>query len=113
MAELGADPDQVYFDVPRLRLSTANDYLTSGISYAFHPHRDTWYSAPQAAYQLVVSGLRVPAGKQFGHLPAMFPRSLPNSSETYNYYRWNLESRGRASRQVGKDTRVQPKLTAE
>ena len=22
------------------------DYLTSGISYAFHPHRDTWYSAP-------------------------------------------------------------------
>ena len=29
-----------------LRTSTSDDYLTSGISYSFHPHRDTWYSAP-------------------------------------------------------------------
>ena len=46
--ELGADPRQVYFDVPRMRSATAHDYLTTGIAYAFHPHRDTWYSAPQA-----------------------------------------------------------------
>ena len=42
----GCDPAKTYFDVPRLRTSTSDEYLTSGISYAFHPHRDTWYSAP-------------------------------------------------------------------
>lgn len=31
-----------------MRSSTSDNYLTSGIAYAFHPHRDTWYSAPMA-----------------------------------------------------------------
>ena len=46
LAEHGCDPEDTYFDVPRLRTSTSDDYLTTGIAYAFHPHRDTWYSAP-------------------------------------------------------------------
>jgi len=46
LREIGADPEKTYFDVPRMRTSTSDDYLTSGIAYAFHPHRDTWYSAP-------------------------------------------------------------------
>src|SRR3954447_22530542 len=28
-----------------MRTSVSDDYLTAGISYAFHPDRDTWYSA--------------------------------------------------------------------
>src|SRR5262249_32257953 len=43
---IGADPARTYFDVPRLRSAYPAHYLTSGIAYAFHPHRDTWYSAP-------------------------------------------------------------------
>lgn len=31
-----------------MRSATAHEYLTTRIAYAFHPHRDTWYSAPQA-----------------------------------------------------------------
>ena len=46
LASFGCNLDRTYFDVPRMRTSTSNDYLTSGISYSFHPHRDTWYSAP-------------------------------------------------------------------
>ena len=46
LEERGCDPERTYFDVPRLRTSTSNDYLTTGIAFAFHPHRDTWYSAP-------------------------------------------------------------------
>jgi len=45
LRKLGCDETQTYFDVPRLRSSTSHDYLTTGIAYAFHPHRDTWYSA--------------------------------------------------------------------
>jgi ectoine hydroxylase-related dioxygenase (phytanoyl-CoA dioxygenase family) len=46
LIDLGCDPEKVYFDVPRMRTWTAQGYLTTGIAYAFHPHRDTWYSAP-------------------------------------------------------------------
>ncbi len=48
LEESGADLDKTYFDVPKLRSSTSNDYLTTGIALAFPPHRDTWYSAPHA-----------------------------------------------------------------
>jgi len=33
--------------VPRLRVAYPADYLTTGIAYAPHPHRDTWYWAPR------------------------------------------------------------------
>ena len=46
LAERGCDLEKTYFDVPRLRTAFPSDYLASGIAYAFHPHRDTWYSAP-------------------------------------------------------------------
>src|ERR1700756_5120277 len=46
LRETGCDLNKTYFDVPRMRTSTSDQYLTSGIAYAFHPHRDTWYSAP-------------------------------------------------------------------
>jgi hypothetical protein len=46
--DLGADPEQIYSDFPKMRSSTSDDYLTTGIAYAWHPHRDTWYSAPFA-----------------------------------------------------------------
>ena len=49
LQELGSDLDATYFDVPRMRTATSEDYLTTGIAYAFHPHRDTWYSAPNAS----------------------------------------------------------------
>jgi len=41
LAEAGCDTEHTYFDVPRMRTSTSENYLTSGIAYAFHPHRDT------------------------------------------------------------------------
>ncbi len=46
LGDLGFSLEKTYFDVPRMRSSTSDDFLTSGIAYAFHPHRDTWYSAP-------------------------------------------------------------------
>ena len=35
---IGCDLDQVHFDIPRMRSSTSNNYLTTGIAYAFHPN---------------------------------------------------------------------------
>jgi hypothetical protein len=110
LTEVGADPEQVYFDVPRLRSATADAYLTTGIAYAFHPHRDTWYSAPQAQVNWWFPVYCIEPENGLAMYPDAFAASLSNSSETYNYYRWNLESRAVAATMVGEDNRVQPRL---
>ena len=48
VADIGCSLEDTYLDVPRLRLATSNGDLTAGVGYAFHPHRDTWYSAPMS-----------------------------------------------------------------
>ena len=50
------DLDQVHFDIPRMRTLTSNNYLTTGIAYAFHPH-------------LVTPGIRAPTTRSTRRLP--------------------------------------------
>lgn len=109
MREFGCGPDVTYFDVPRLRTAMPADYLTSGIAYAFHPHRDTWYSAPmfQLNWWLPVYEL-LPENCLAFH-PQYFSRAVKNSSANYNYYRWNAQSRATAAKYIKADTREQPK----
>jgi hypothetical protein len=109
LKELGCDMEKTFFDVPRLRTSTSDNYLTTGIAYAFHPHRDTWYSAPQCQinWWMPVYDITPENGMAF-HL-RYWDKPLKNSSRIYNYYRWNAEGRIAAAQQIGKDTRPQPK----
>ena len=107
--ELGCDECETFFDVPRLRTSTAGGYLTSGIAYAFHPHRDTWYSAPQCQINWWLPVWEISADNCMVFYPKYFDEAVKNSSYTYNYYRWNRDSRAQAANQIGKDERVQPK----
>ncbi|MFO1313562.1 MAG: hypothetical protein U1F41_16020 [Burkholderiales bacterium] len=113
LIDLGCDPDQTYFDVPRLRTSTSDDFLSSGISYAFHPHRDTWYSAPacQVNFWFPVYDV-TPDNVMALHLP-YWNRALRNGSRDYNYAEWNRVSRKAAAQQIGKDTRKQPRPEEE
>lgn len=108
LVDLGCDPEQVYFDVPRMRSSTSNDYLTTGIAFAFHPHRDTWYSAPhcQLNWWLPIFPISVDNGLAFH--PRYWQTPVKNSSRVYNYAEWNATSRLIAATQIGTDTRVQP-----
>jgi hypothetical protein len=86
---IGGDPGKTYFDVPKMRSSTSNDYLTSGIALAFPPHRDTWYSAPffQINWWMPVYDITIDNGMAF--YPHYFERPIANNSEVYNYYNWN------------------------
>jgi hypothetical protein len=113
LCELGCDPIKTYFDVPRLRSSTSNDYLTTGIAYAFHPHRDTWYSAPpcQLNWWLPVYDITQDNGLAFH--PRYFDEPIKNGSRNYNYYAWNRTSRASAAQHIKVDTRVQPKPEEE
>jgi hypothetical protein len=107
--ELGCDPDETYLDVPRLRGVTSHGYLTSGVGYAHHPHRDTWYSAPmcQLNWWLPLHDLVTDASMAFFH--DYHGRAIENGSAAFDYYEWNAVSRKEAAKHVTSDTRPQPK----
>ena len=109
LAETGCDLDKTYFDVPRMRTAFPGDYLKSGIAYAFHPHRDTWYSAPfcQVNWWMPVYDLN--RENCMAIHPNYWDRPLRNGSNQYNYQKWNIESRFNAAQHVKGDTRVQPR----
>ncbi len=109
LREIGADPEKTYFDVPRMRTSTSDDYLTSGIAYAFHPHRDTWYSAPMCQINWWMPIYPIVAENAMAFHPRYWSKAVRNGSAGYNYDEWNRTSRHNASQFVKQDTRVQPK----
>ncbi len=113
LSAFGCDPERTYFDVPRLRSATSHGYLTTGIAYAFHPHRDTWYSAPtcQLNWWLPVYDLEPGSGMAF-HLN-YWNRRVENGSRGYDYAEWNRVSRFNAAQHIGSDTRVQPRPEQE
>jgi len=105
----GCDLDRTYFDVPRLRTAAPKDYLSSGIAYAFHPHRDTWYSAPQCQINWWTSIHPLVAENAMAFHPRYWSTPLKNGSRGYNYRRWNAENRFSAASQITVDTRPQPR----
>jgi hypothetical protein len=108
LRDFGCDVDKTYFDVPRLRSAMPHDYLSAGIAYAFHAHRDTWYSAPfcQLNWWLPVYDLTEENCMAFH--PRYWREPVRNSSHSYNYTRWNAEGRKVAAAQIKDDTREQP-----
>jgi len=112
--ERGADPGATYFEVPKMRSSTSDGYLTAGIAYAWHPHRDTWYSAPQCQINWWMPVYEIEESNTMSFYPRYWDQALPNSSSGYNYYRWNVEHRGaHITQHVNHDPRPLPRGTGE
>ncbi len=109
LQELGCDPEKTHFDVPRMRSSTSDDYLTTGIAYAFHPHRDTWYSAPQCQLNWWLPIYPITGDNGMAFHPKYWDKGVKNNSYDYDYYNWNANNRADAAKHIKTDTRVQPK----
>jgi len=109
LAELGFSLEKSYFDVPRMRSSTSDDFLTSGIAYAFHPHRDTWYSAPMCQINWWMPIYPIVPENAMAFHPRYWSKGVKNGSAHYNYAEWNRTSRQNAAQFIKQDTRVQPK----
>lgn len=109
VAELGCELHHTYIDVPRLRMVTHGGYLTSGVGYAHHPHRDTWYSAPccQLNWWIPIYGFEAESSLAFH--PRYWNQAVKNGSSEFNYYQWNADGRKNAAKHVNSDTRVQPR----
>ena len=109
LQELGCDLDKTYFDVPRMRTATSDDYLTTGIAYAFHPHRDTWYSAPFSQQNWWIPIYQIVPENAMAFHPRYWTQGVLNGSRRYDYDEWNRTSRYSAAQHVKSDTRDQPK----
>jgi hypothetical protein len=108
LSSCGCSREKTYQDVPRLRCAFPKNYLTTGIAYAHHPHRDTWYSAPTCQFNWWAPIYEFVAENGMAFHPRYWNRGVKNGSCDFNYYRWNAESRKNAAQHIGKDTRVQP-----
>jgi hypothetical protein len=113
LEQRGCDLDRTFFDVPRLRTSTSDGYLTTGIAYAWHPHRDTWYSAPSTQLNLWTPVYAIEPGNAMAFHEDYFATPVPNTSSQYNYYEWNTKFRASAASNVGADSRPLPRPTVE
>jgi hypothetical protein len=109
LEDTGINPETTYLDVPRLRMVTSDGYLTSGVGYAHHPHRDTWYSAPPAQINWWLPIYRIEAENSMAFHPAYWERPVRNGSRRFNYYQWNAAGRAEAARHITSDTRDQPR----
>lgn len=106
--EAGFPPEHTYWDVPKPRTAYPVGHLNTGVAFAFPWHRDIWYSAPiqQINWWLPIFPVRSTNALRFD--PASFAKSVPNDSETFDYYRHNA-GRKDIPAQVVRETQARPK----
>lgn len=108
LTEMGCDPVKTYFDVARMRTVTSGGYLTSGIAYEFHPHRDTWYSAPMSQINWWIPIYDIEPDNTMAFHTRYWDTPLDNESSEFNYYEYVQTARKDAAKYIKKDTRKQP-----
>lgn len=108
LSEFGCDLDDTYFDVPRLRIVPAHGYLTSGVSYAYKAHRDTWYASPSSQLNWWMPVFDVTGERSMSFYGDYWKRPLENSSADFDYGEWCRVGRNLATSQIKTDTRKHP-----
>jgi hypothetical protein len=109
---MGCNLEKTYFDVPKMRSSTSDNYLTTGIAYAWHPHRDTWYSAPMFQINWWIPIFEIESNNAMAFHPRYWNRAVENTSRGYNYYLWNQQHRGgHVAQYIKEDPRPLPRAT--
>ena len=109
VASVGCDLDRTYLDVPRLRGVTSDGYLTAGVGFAHHPHRDTWYSAPMCQLNWWLPIFPFESESSMAFHPRYWSEGVRNGSAEFNYYDWNARGRKEAAKHIKSDTRKQPR----
>jgi hypothetical protein len=106
--EMGEDPANYVFDVPRLRVVPHYDYLHAGVSYAYKPHRDTWYGGVAAQINTWMPVFAITPSQTMMINPAFFDVPVKNSSADWQLAEWINKERWLASTNVTEETRPHP-----
>ncbi len=105
---LGCDPELTYFDLPRLRVIPADNFLTSGVSYNYAAHRDMWYGQPQELVNYWVPVFPVVGENAMSIYFDYFDKPVRNASQNYDYDDWVAKHRPAAVHQTTTDQRPHP-----
>ena len=108
LIEFGCDLNDTFFDVPRLRVVPAHGYLTSGVSYAYKAHRDTWYASPVSQLNWWMPVFDVTGERSMSFYADYWTKPLANSSAEFDYGEWCRVGRTLATSQIETDTRKHP-----
>jgi hypothetical protein len=112
LEDFGLSMEKTYLDVPRLRMVTSDAYLTTGVGFAHHAHRDTWFSAPMQQLNWWLPIYDITPENTIAFHPYYWNHAVKNGSDRFNYYEWNVQ-RKTAAQHVKSDTRFQPKAEEE
>jgi hypothetical protein len=105
---MGVDADATYFDLPRLRVIPSEGYLTTGVSYNYKAHRDSWYAHPTTLVNYWTPVFDAVGENVMSMYVGYFDRPIANSSAGFDYDTWVAESRFAAAEQVKKEERPHP-----
>jgi hypothetical protein len=106
--EIGIDPNEYLFDVPRLRVVPNYEYLHAGVSYAYKPHRDTWYGSSQAQINTWMPVYTIEPGQTMMINAGYFAEPVKNSSVDWSLNEWINVQRPLAGSNVTEEVRVHP-----
>ena len=108
VVQIGSDPREYYFDVPRVRIVPHYQYLHAGVSYAYAPHRDTWYGGPVYQINHWMPVLPITTEQTMALYPGYFKQPLRNSSKDFSLTHWITNERPKASRNIQREERMHP-----
>lgn len=110
---MGCDPELTYFDLPRLRIAPPGNYLTSGVSYAYKAHRDTWYAHPRQLVNYWVPIFDSEPSTVMSMYIDYWQRPVKNVSAQWDYDKWVEKSRFAAATNIGEEKRQHPVPTQD
>ena len=96
------------FDKPRLRIIPNSNFLSSGISYNYKPHRDTWYGGTEEQINHWMPLHNVTPETTFYVSPEYFDKGFENNSEIFDLDQWDVKFRKKASSNVKAEDRPHP-----
>jgi hypothetical protein len=105
---MGCAPDRTYFDLPRLRVAPPGDYLTTGVSYSYKAHRDTWYAHPKQLINYWVPVHDSEPSTVMSMFVNYFNRPVANSSGDWSYDEWVKKARHAATENIRVESRPHP-----
>jgi hypothetical protein len=106
--EVEQDSAEYYFDVPRIRVVPHYDYLRAGVSYAYLPHRDTWYGAPACEINTWMPVFPIDTDQTMMINPYYFDRPVKNDSDEWDMKHWVMNERTAATRNIRNEDRRHP-----
>lgn len=113
LEETGFDPEQNYFDVPKLRIVTHGGYLTAGVGYAYKKHRDVWYACPPSQINWWTPITEIEERCGLAIHTSYFDKPVTNNSQDFDAYRWNADGRKKAATYIHEDPRPHPHFATD